>query len=145
MLNLLLQTIKLASIAIWKKWKQNLLEVNSKLEHIQESGVVGDERSCKSCETLQAWLDREIQEKEYLREVLFNNARLIVPEVVTTRPVHSQDIFQSTNKHIPFRVRRAKKEAEQRAKAKEDYTKPANPNELSEGERLFQQELAKGQ
>lgn len=99
-----------------------------------------EDAECPSCRVLRDWIDREIQEKEYFREVLFTNARLVKPDEVAPTTIPVQE-FQSTNRHIPFRIRRAKKEAEQRAKSRNEPVE-TSPN-LSLGEQLFQAELEK--
>lgn len=107
--------------------------ITNQLEHTEEL----EEKECTNCEILREWLEKEVSEKEYLRSVLFTNARLIPKEDIETNDVS----YQSVNKHIPFRIKRAQKEMEQRRKAHDILVNKGVI--LSPGEQLFEEELQK--
>lgn len=105
----------------------------TELEHIEELEEDADTK------VLKEWLYREIEEKEYLQKLLFIRIGLVQKEEQEEVDLKS---LQPVQRHqVPFRVRRAQKEFEQRKAAAAMRTKPAEKKDLTEGESLFEKEL----
>ena len=141
MQNSMLQVIKQLFIAIWRRWKLKLQAQVTVLEHIPDYEQEGEGNTCTNCETLKLWLDREIEEKENLQQIIFVNARLIHP---SSDEVTDKKDYKPIHRSVPLRVRRAQREHEQRQQAKQNKgqtVKPANENEKSPGEILFEEKL----
>lgn len=92
---------------------------------------------CVRCEAYEQWLDKEIEEKEDLKRVLFRNARLIQEE----KAEESDPNLQPIRRHTPLRIRLKQKERESRNKLKQERVEVAQ--ELTDPEQIFQQELDK--
>lgn len=111
----------------------------TRLEHIPDSEEKLEEDNCTNCEILKLWLDQEIEAKNNLQNIIFVNARLIHSEDI--EKASTQD-FKPIHKNVPLRVRRAKKEFEQRQVAKQKQGQAIEvDSQKSAGEILFEEKL----
>lgn len=85
-------------------------------------------------DVLKEWLYKEIAEKEYYRNLLHTRVGLVKLD-----QEEDHRVFEPIQRHVPMRIRRAQKEAEQHKKATEMRTK--KKADLTEGEKLFEDSL----
>lgn len=92
------------------------------------------EYACEKCEAYEQWLDKEIEEKEQLRTMLYTKLGLIREEITTS----NTEGLNPVRRHVPLRVQLARAESKSREKLKQEVVEKPN---LSEAEHTFEQSL----